>query len=79
MDKCIICQRVFDIVKPFLVELDDNPNCDFCERRWCIDCADDTTGTSFLYAWETDVGKVKCFLCAMSERKGNVRISYRHE
>ena len=39
MDKCIICQRVFDIVKPFLVELDDIPNCDFCERRWCIDCA----------------------------------------
>jgi hypothetical protein len=77
MDKCIICQRVLDVVKPFLVELDDDPNYDFCERRWCADCADENT--SFLHMvirGDDDVGKIKCFLCVLGERKSQCIVRF---
>lgn len=78
MDKCIICQRVYDTVPPFCIKLDDDPNCDYCDRRWCTDCSD----ANDLYVIvkqpeEVKENKIKCFLCVFGERTEKYRILYR--
>ncbi len=77
MDKCIICERVFDAEPPFYIQLDDDPNCEFCSRRWCTDCADANDLYTIILNKETLENMLKCFLCVMGERKGRCRIRYR--
>lgn len=77
MDKCIICERMFDTVPPFHVQLDDDPNCDFCSRVWCTDCADANNLYTLIADKDTGENKPKCFLCVLGERKGKCRIRYR--
>jgi hypothetical protein len=72
MDKCLICQRVYDL----LVKPEDDPNCDFCDRRWCTDCAD--AGNLYALVVEDNENKIKCFLCVLGERNREYCIRYRY-